>query len=67
MPDTGSSMTGSRGMLSEAQARAHLEKAGMEEVSNLVRGDDGMWRGSAMMNGAPVRVSVDPVGNVATK
>ena len=58
---------GSGGTLSETQARGHLEGRGLREVSNLTRGDDGVWRGSAMKNGAPVRVSVDPSGNVETK
>jgi protein CpxP len=50
----------------EAQARARLEKNGFTQVSGLAKGNDGIWRGSAMKNGGPVRVSVDYKGNVAT-
>ena len=46
------------------QAAKHIEKSGYTGVSGLTKGSDGVWRGSAMKNGAPVSVALDFKGNV---
>lgn len=51
---------------SEADVRGRLEKAGYARVSGLHKGDDGIWHGQAMKNGASVRVSLDSKGNIAS-
>lgn len=50
----------------EGQARTHIEKAGFTGVSNLVKGDDGVWRGKAMRDGQTQDVAMDFKGNVST-
>jgi protein CpxP len=49
----------------ESQARSRLEKNGYSQVSGLKKGDDGIWRGSAMRNGGSVQVSVDYKGDIS--
>lgn len=49
----------------ESQARGRLEKNGFSQVSGLKKGDDGIWRGSAMKNGGSVQVSVDYKGDIS--
>ena len=49
----------------EGQARKHIEKAGYQSVTGLMKGDDGVWRGTAMKNGASVPVGMDFKGNVS--
>ena len=51
----------------EGQARRHIEKAGFTGVSGLMKGDDGVWRGHAMRDGAPADVAMDFKGNVTTE
>lgn len=48
----------------ERQARRHILKSGYTQVSGLTKGPDGVWRGSAMKNGAQVQVALDFKGNV---
>ncbi len=48
----------------EKQAVRHIEKSGYTSVSTLTKGDDGIWRGTAMKSGAPVSVALDFKGNV---
>ena len=48
----------------QSQAMHHIEKSGYTGVSGLVKGSDGVWRGAAMKNGAPVNVAMDFKGNV---
>lgn len=50
----------------QGQAQTHIEKAGFTGVSGLVKGDDGVWRGTAMHNGGTVDVAMDFKGNVTT-
>ena len=52
-------------LVTESQARSRIESGGYREVSDLRKGSDGVWRGTAMKNGAPVRVSVDNGGAVS--
>jgi len=49
----------------ESQARSRLEKNGYSQVSGLKKGDDGIWRGSAMKGGNSVQVSVDYKGDIS--
>ena len=48
----------------EGQARQHILNSGYTAVSGLTKGSDGVWRGSATRNGAPVSVAMDFKGNV---
>ncbi len=49
----------------EGQARTHIERAGFSNVSGLTQ-DGGVWRGTAMRNGASMPVAMDYKGNVTT-
>jgi len=49
----------------EAQARTRLRDHGYGQVSALIKGSDGIWRGSAIRNGSPVHVSVDFKGDIS--
>ena len=46
------------------QARQHILHSGYAAVSGLTKGDDGVWRGVATKDGAPVSVALDFKGNV---
>ncbi len=46
------------------QARKHILNSGYSGVSDLTKGKDGVWRGTAMHNGAQVDVAMDFKGNV---
>jgi hypothetical protein len=48
----------------EAQAQKRITEAGFNEVTALSKDDKGIWRGTAMKNGAKVSVAVDFKGNV---
>jgi hypothetical protein len=48
----------------QGQAMHHIENSGYTGVSGLAKGHDGVWRGMAMKNGAPVNVAMDFKGNV---
>lgn len=50
----------------EAQARDQIAEAGYSEVSNLVKDDQGIWRGKASKDGAVHDVAVDFQGNVTS-
>ena len=49
----------------QAQARRHIVHSGYDAVSALTKGSDGVWRGSATKNGAPVSVALDFKGDVS--
>ena len=53
-----------RNSFTERQARGHIERAGFTGVTGLTKGQDGVWRGQAMKNGASVEVGMDFKGNV---
>lgn len=53
-----------RNSFTQKQAIRHIEKSGYTSVSALTKGDDGIWRGTAMKSGAPVGVALDFKGNV---
>jgi hypothetical protein len=48
----------------EGQAQARLAELGYGNVTGLVKGEDGIWRGQAQKDGATVNVGVDYQGNV---
>ena len=48
----------------EGQARSHIEDKGFTNVQGLKKDDKGVWRGTAMKNGASVAVALDYQGNV---
>jgi len=51
----------------EGQVRSRLEEAGFQNVSDLRKDDQGIWRGRAMRNGQSVAVGFDFKGNVAAQ
>ena len=46
------------------QARQHILHSGYTAVSALTKDNDGVWRGTATKDGAPISVSLDFKGNV---
>ena len=42
-----------------------VDQHGYSNVSTLKKGNDGIWRGTAMKNGSSVQVSVDYKGDIA--
>lgn len=48
----------------EGQARDRIAKAGFEEVQQLKKDDQGVWRGQAKKSGQQVSVALDYRGNV---
>jgi len=48
----------------EGQAKSRLEANGYTNVTDLKKGDDGVWKGKATNAGAKVNVSVDYRGNI---
>lgn len=51
----------------EGQVRSRLDDAGFKDAKDLKKGDDGIWRGTAMQDGKPVSVGLDFKGNVAAQ
>ena len=51
----------------ENQAKERIEKAGLTQVSDLKKDDQGIWRGSAMLGGKQTNVALDYRGNVVAK
>jgi len=49
----------------EGQARSRMEQAGFQNVRELRKDDQGIWRGKAMQGGREVTVGFDYKGNVA--
>ncbi|MGE4043295.1 MAG: hypothetical protein AB7F35_00475 [Acetobacteraceae bacterium] len=48
----------------EGQARSRLESNGFNNVGNLVKDEDGVWRGQATRDGRQTQVWLDYKGNV---
>ena len=48
----------------EGQARERITKAGFEDVQQLKKDDQGVWRGSAKKSGQQVGVALDYRGNI---
>ncbi len=51
----------------EGQVRGRLEQAGMKDVRDLKKDDDGIWHGQAMRDGKSVMVGFDYKGNVSAQ
>ena len=51
----------------EGQAKSRLEGAGLTNVTELKKDDDGIWRGKAMRDGKSVGVGFDYKGNIAAE
>lgn len=51
----------------ENQARSRLEANGYSGVAGLMKDQEGIWRGTAMKNGATVQVSLDYKGDIASR
>ena len=51
----------------EGEARRRLEKAGFKDVKELRKDDQGIWRGSAMLDGKAAKVGLDFKGNVSAQ
>lgn len=60
----GSGLVSGANSFGEDQARAAIAAKGFTDVSHLVNDSHGIWRGTALKNGAPVKVSIDFKGNV---
>jgi periplasmic protein CpxP/Spy len=51
----------------EGQARSRIEAQGFQNVSELRKDDQGIWRGKAMRDGGSVNVMLDFRGNVSAQ
>lgn len=51
----------------EGETRRRLEKSGFQEIKDLKKDADGIWRGSATIEGKTVNVGLDFKGNVAVQ
>ncbi len=49
------------------QAKSRLEGAGFNQVSDLAKDDQGIWRGTAMRDGKKMQVGFDYKGNIAAQ
>lgn len=56
-------MTGTNSF-TEGQAKPRIERAGLTNVIDLKKDDNGVWRGRAMTDGQMVDIGVDYQGNV---
>ncbi len=64
-PEEGAPFEGANSF-TEDQAKDRAVAWGATDVSSMTKDDKGIWRGTAMDNGASVKVSVDYKGNVVT-
>ena len=53
-----------RNSFTEGEAKSAIEKAGYNNVSELKKDDNGVWRGKASKGGSSTSVSLDFQGNV---
>jgi protein CpxP len=51
----------------EGQAKSRIEGAGLSNVTDLQKDDQGIWRGKAMRDGKSVAVGFDYKGNIAAE
>lgn len=51
----------------EGQTKSRLEGAGLMNVANLKKDDQGIWRGMAMRDGKSVSVGFDYKGNISAQ
>ena len=64
--DDGAPLKGANSF-TEGQAKDRAMAYGYTSVASLVKDGDGIWRGSAMLDGKAVQVAVDYKGNVVTQ
>ena len=64
--DAGAPLKGANSF-TEGQAKDRAMAYGYTSVASLVKDGDGIWRGSAMLDGKAVQVAVDYKGNVVTQ
>jgi hypothetical protein len=55
-----------RNSFTEGQAKSKIEDAGYTNVTELIKDDNGIWRGKATKSGSSTAVSIDFQGNVNT-
>ncbi|QND54518.1 PepSY domain-containing protein (plasmid) [Phyllobacterium sp. 628] len=48
----------------ESQAKERIEGKGYSDITALMKGEDGIWSGSAKKDGKPVNVKLDYQGNI---
>ena len=53
-----------RNSFTEGEAKSRIEARGFTNVTQLRKDENGVWRGQATKNGAPVEVGLDYQGNV---
>jgi periplasmic protein CpxP/Spy len=51
----------------EGEARSRLESAGLSNVTDLKKDDQGIWRGKAQQNGKSVTVGLDYKGKMSAE
>ena len=51
----------------QRQARARMQRAGYQQVSDLVLDPAGLWQAHALWRGTPVQVALDYKGHVAAQ
>ncbi len=51
----------------EGQAKSRIESAGLANVTDLQKDDQGIWRGKATRDGKSVAVGFDYKGNISAK
>ena len=51
----------------EGQAKSRLEAAGLSDVTNLKKDDDGIWRAEAKRSGKSVKAGLDYKGNISAQ
>lgn len=61
--DTNAPLSGANSF-TETQAKSRLEGNGYTTVAGLAKDENGVWRGTAVHAGRPVKVSVDYRGNI---
>src|SRR3954464_14539076 len=62
-PNPGAPAAGANSF-TEGQAKSRIEARGFTNVSGLMKDSAGVWRGTAIQSGKPVKVSLDFQGNV---
>ena len=51
----------------EGQTKSRLEGAGLKDITDLKKDDQGVWRGKAMRDGKSVAVGFDYKGNISAQ
>ena len=65
-PDSGAPLKGANSF-TEGQAKDRALARGFTSVSDLKKDGDGIWRGSAMLDGKTTQIAVDFKGNVVSQ